>query len=217
MKKDYYKKLGEHLAELIDEKYSSRRKFGEEYLKQRDREYSVSEEEKNQMSHVLSEIIKGNRGIQIEQIPYFAKLLGISYEQLLDPDFGKFERDDRVTNYSIALSNDQEKWEEYINREDKLILNDDEFGNTVLDYAISKGNYKLIKYLIDRRYISFNFEDQVNGSLLSVSIERREIKQLESYDKIVHGRQLKENLKEFATKNKDTKLLKKLSACDSED
>lgn len=86
-----------------------------------------------------------------------------------------------------------------------------------MDYAISKGNYKLIKYLIDRRYISFKIEDQVNGSLLSVSIERREIKQLESYDKIVHGRQLKENLKEFATKNKDTKLLKKLSACDSED
>lgn len=210
---DYYKKLGKHLAILIDEKYPSRRKFGAEYLRLRDGEEFVTEENKNKMSHVISEIIKGNRGIQIEQIQYFAKLLNVTYGQLLDTEYCGSGLNDRATNYSISLSNDQEEWEKYIQREDKLILNDDEYGKTVLDYAISNGNYNLIKYLIDKGYISFIGEgDRFIPFYPSVSIERRKVVVPKLSDEISQGKQLRDNLIEFAKKNNDLELLRKMKA-----
>ena len=51
--------------------------------------------------------------------------------------------------YKWLEAKDPKEWDKYINREDKLILNSDEYCKTVLDYALELGNYEFIKYLMD--------------------------------------------------------------------
>ena len=42
-----------------------------------------------------------------------------------------------------------------MHREDKLILNCDEYGKTVLDYALEFKNLEFLKYLMEKKYIWF--------------------------------------------------------------
>ena len=58
-----------------------------------------------------------------------------------------------MTNYRIAFSQDEELWSSYMKREDKLFLNSDEYGKTVIDYAIEFKNYPFIKWLLDEEFI----------------------------------------------------------------
>lgn len=44
----------------------------------------------------------------------------------------------------------------YIEKDDKPILNPDEYGKTVLDYAIEFSNYDFLKFLMDKGYIWFD-------------------------------------------------------------
>ncbi len=48
------------------------------------------------------------------------------------------------------------EWSAYIEIKSKPIFNFDEYGKTVLDYAIKFGNYDLIKFLMDEKYIWFD-------------------------------------------------------------
>ena len=64
--------------------------------------------------------------------------------------------------YSIAFSKDPAEWEAYIQRDDKLILNPDEYDKTAIDYALEAGNYPFLKYLTEKGYIWFVGEVKKN-------------------------------------------------------
>lgn len=172
------KEIGEYLEYLILQKYSSIRKFCKDYLKLDKR--SVNDDEIRKMANRMSQIIKGTKAIQTYDLPIFTELLGVTCEQILSAGEYCVPKNRRTTNYSIAFSKSKKEWDEYIRREDKLILNPDEYDKTVIDYAIEAGNYKFIKYLMDKEYIWFvsnehehTFFYQTFGA--GTSIERRKL------------------------------------------
>ena len=169
-------KIGKHLDDLIHQKYASRREFCRVYIQATGEE--PTNETLNNMSNRLAQIVKGNKAIQTYDLPYFCELLGVSCEQILSAGKYSVPIINRVTNYSIACSKDPAEWEAYINREDKLILNSDEYCKTVLDYALEFGNYDFIKYLMDHNYIWFDIrkdQDYIQTFGAGTSIERRKI------------------------------------------
>ena len=145
--------IGEYLSNLISKKYSKTRRFCKEYLKLEGT--PLNDEEIRKMANRMSQILKGAKAIQPYDLPIFTELLGVTCEQILSAGECSAQKNRRVTNYSISFSKSQKEWDEYINRDDKLILNPDEYNKTALDYAIEAGNYKLIKYLMDKQYIWF--------------------------------------------------------------
>lgn len=63
-------------------------------------------------------------------------------------------------------------------REDKLFLNYDEYGKSVVDYALEFKNYDFIKYLISGGHLNFVDNSKWNWGItfgLSTDIKRREI------------------------------------------
>ena len=147
------KKIGAYLSDLIDRKYPSKRQFCKAYIVAIGGE--VNDEEIQKMANRISQITKGTKAIQTYDLPIFTDLLEVSCEQILSAGEYSVPQSKRVTNYSIAFSKDPEEWEEFINREDKLILNQDEYCKTIIDYALEFGNYNLLKYLMDKKYIWF--------------------------------------------------------------
>lgn len=49
----------------------------------------------------------------------------------------------------MAFSRNPKEWEAYMNREDNLFLNYDEYGKSVVDYALEFKNYDFIKFLME--------------------------------------------------------------------
>lgn len=169
-------KIGQYLSCLIDQKFKSRRAFCRKYLLLRDGD-DPTEESLNNMSNRLAQIIKGKKAIQTYDLPYFTNLLEVSCEQILSAGECSVPIASRVTNYSIAYSKDPTKWEEYIQRDDKLVLNPDEYNMTVLDYALEFGNYEFIRFLIDNKYIWFDSgvrKDYFDTFGAGTSIKRRD-------------------------------------------
>ena len=168
-------KIGRYLSDLIDQKYESKRKFCRAYLEAAKKE--PNNENLTNMANRLSQIIKGNKAIQIYDLPYFTDLLGVSCEQIISAGEYSVPLTKRVTNYSIACSKDPAKWEAYINREDKLILNSDEYCKTVIDYALEFANYEFLKYLMDKGYVWFDSRkdnDYITTFGAGTSIKHRE-------------------------------------------
>ena len=120
----------------------------------------LNDDEIRKVQNRLIQIIKGNKSIQIYDLPIFCELLDVTCEEILSAGENFAESSKRMTNYSIAFSNDENEWLKYINREDKLILNSDEYGNTVIDYAIKFKNYKFLKFLIEKGFIWFDCGDR---------------------------------------------------------
>ncbi len=122
----------------------------------------------------------------------------------------------RESNYSIAFSKDPSEWESYINRDDKLILNPDEYDKTAIDYALEAGNYPFLKYLMDKGYIWFVGNDQkeyYSGFGAGTSIKRREIG---FHDSSEYRMKMQDDLRfkmiALAIRNKDFEMLDKLHA-----
>lgn len=151
--------IGHHIADLINEsRFKSARQFGIAYLKLR---YgSVDEDAIPNIQNRISQITQGNKWIQIEDLPIFAELLGVSIEDIVSAGASSPASSSRVTNYSIAHSDDPSEWSSYIQREDNLVLNPDEYNKTVIDYALEAGNYTFLKYLMENEYIWFIGDDK---------------------------------------------------------
>ncbi len=147
------KKVGAYLKKLVKEsQYSSNRQFGKEYLKMTG--YTQPDDiEINRMNNRLSQIFNGKKGIQMEDMLIFSDLLGVSCEEILSAGERHVPISGHMTNYDIAFSQDEELWSSYMKREDKLFLNSDEYGKTVIDYAIEFKNYPFIKWLLDEEFI----------------------------------------------------------------
>ena len=60
-----------------------------------------------------------------------------------------------VRNYDIAASSDKSVWEKYTTKENHFLFSNDEYGKTLLDYAIDFRNYEFIKYLLEEKVICF--------------------------------------------------------------
>ena len=152
-KKASDKDIGAYLSKLIDKKFPSTRKFCKAYIEAENG--VVNDEELRKKANRLSQIRQGKKPIQVYDLEYFTKLLDISCEELLSAGKRVVVNDDRMTNYKFAFSKDKKLWKEYINREDGIITRIDEYGKTVIDYALDCKNYDLLKYLMDNEYIWF--------------------------------------------------------------
>lgn len=208
-------KIGKYLADIIEQKYDSRRAFCRAYIRATGEE--PTNETINNMSNRLMQIAKGNKAIQTYDLPYFSELLGISCEQILSAGECSAPITNRVTNYSIACSKDPKEWEKYINREDKLILNSDEYCKTVLDYALEFRNYEFIKYLMDNKYVWFDSrkdQDYIQTFGAGTSIKRREIGWIDYglQGKLHEEDELRINLISLACDNNDIQMLNALRA-----
>ena len=118
-------KVGVYLRLLILKKYSSVRQFCRAYLELRDG--STNDEEIRKLLNRFSQILKGVKRIQTDDLPFISDLLGISCEEILSAGRTHVPVSDRMTNYNIAFSKDRSVWERYMKREDKLFLNCDEY------------------------------------------------------------------------------------------
>ncbi|MBO5938438.1 MAG: hypothetical protein J6Q82_02940 [Clostridia bacterium] len=170
-------KIGAYLSDLIEKKYPSKRQFCKAYINAVGGDVKNNDEIRN-MANRISQITKGAKAIQTYDLPIFTDLLGVSCEQILSAGEYSVPQAKRVTNYAIAFSKDPAEWEAFINREDKLILNQDEYCKTILDYALEFRNYELLKYLMDKEYIWFDSRkdnDYVCNFGAGTSIQRRDI------------------------------------------
>ena len=147
------RKIGIYLRQTILKKYDSIRRFCRAYLELRDG--STNDEEIRKLLNRFSQILKGVKRIQVDDLPYVTELLEVSCEEILSAGKVHLPISSHMTNYDIAFSHDREVWERYMKREDKLFLNCDEYCKSVIDYALEFKNYDFIKYLINEKFIWF--------------------------------------------------------------
>ncbi len=157
------KEMGQYLAECIDRRFESRRKFCTAYLEEK--EGTVDDASIGRMSNRLSQILQGNKDIRLYDLPIFCHLLELSCEDILSAGTYHVPASERMTNYKAAFSKNESEWKNFVKREDSPILNVDEFGKTFIDYALEAGNYDLLKYLIDNEYIWFVRGDETDFSV----------------------------------------------------
>lgn len=208
-------KIGIYLKEKIGEKFKKQRHFCKRYLECKGK--VLNDDEIRKVQNRLIQIIKGNKSIQIYDLPIFCELLDVTCEEILSAGENFAENSKRMTNYSIAFSNDENEWLKYINREDKLILNSDEYGNTVIDYAIRFKNYKFLKFLIEKGFIWFDCGDCNKYALTfgaETSIKKRKFAGIDDalqYDLATED-ELRKEIIALAIQNKDIDILDKMRA-----
>ena len=149
------RKIGAYISGLIEREFESARQFCRVYLQTRDGNEPTTEAIQN-MANRLSQIKKGTKAIQFEDLLIFSELLHVSFEQILSAGECSEPKNNRMTNYTIAQSHNKSEWIAYIEEEHKPILNPDEYGKTILDYAIMFGNHDLLKFLVNEKYIWFD-------------------------------------------------------------
>ncbi len=213
------REIGKYLAKQILSRYKSYSDFCREYLKLE----GLSGEELRGSAFInlknrLSQILKGEKAIQTHDLPIFTELLGVSCEAILTAGEYAVPRNDRLTNYVVAFSEDPEEWERYIHREDKLILNLDEYGKSVIDYALECGNYAFLKHLVDNHYIWFVGDDERDISYnfnfgAGTSIKRRRLPDIDlmEYD-FAQKTELRTKMVALAIANHDFEMLSTLKA-----
>ena len=209
------KKIGEHLSMLILDRYASKRKFCIAYLKTASME--INNEEIQKMANRFSQITKGKKSIQTYDLQIVTKLLEVTAEEILSAGQHFVPRGNRVTNYSIAFSKDEDEWTAFIDREDNLILNPDEYGKNAIDYAIEFKNHAFLKFLMDKKYIWFdsgNSKDYIMTFGAGTSIKRREIQNIDTHllERLGMKDGLRMDMISLAIENNDSKMLNELRA-----
>jgi len=150
-------KIGRYLDGLINRNFRSRRQFCRAYLKATNS--PVNDEELRKKNNRFSQIVKGKKGLQLYDLLVVTDLLGISCEELLSCGKSFVPVSSHMTNYDIAFSKNPKDWKKYMDSEDSLFLNADEYGKTVVDYALEFKNYAFIDWLMDKDYISFDEQE----------------------------------------------------------
>ncbi len=219
-------KTGAFVSRLIEERFGSARKFCIAYLEEQGSQ-EVTEDKIQNMANRLLQIKKGTKAIQIYDLPVFSKLLDVSFEQILSAGRYGVPKNNRMTNYTVAQSHNKEEWIAYIEIESRPILNPDEYGKTVLDYAIEYGNYDFLKFLVDKNYIWFDSrkeKDYIMTFGAGTSIQRIRFEERDNgvfhfhsqmndlQCKLATEDQLRLYLISFAADHNDLKMLEKLRA-----
>lgn len=207
--------IGIYLGRLIKESGLSDRQFAIKCLEKRGWNDNNRETIQNMQNRICS-IKKGRKWIQVEDLPIFSDILGVTIEELLSA--GDFFVPDasRMTNYSVAFSNDPEIWKAYIYHEDGIFLNYDEYGKSIIDYALQFKNYELLKYLLDEGIIWF-VKDNHDGYFYrfgaGTSIKKR--RNIDDYTweyKITKEDSLRTDMAGLAIERHDYDMLKALHA-----
>lgn len=76
------RKIGAYISGLIEREFESARQFCRVYLQTRDGNEPTTEAIQN-MANRLSQIKKGTKAIQFEDLLIFSELLHVSFEQIL--------------------------------------------------------------------------------------------------------------------------------------
>lgn len=208
-------KIGVYLAKLVDAKYRKRSDFYREYL--RHEGIRPDAEEVRKMGNRFSQIFIGKKkGLQIHDLLIITDILGISCEELLT--CGKAYRpiSGHMTNYEIAFSKNPKLWKKYIASEDRLFLNSDEYGKTVVDYALEFKNYPLVQWLMDEGYVTF-VEENLYGVamfLAKTKMKRRDFRFMDADfpPQVYDAEKLRASLVSLAIENGDLKTMKKMKA-----
>lgn len=210
-------KIGKYLDDLIKQsRFKKARPFGIAFLRERDGAEPSPEEIQNIQTR-LSSMKAGTKGIQITDLPIFAKLLGVTVDDILSAGTYHKPSSARDTNYSIAFCKDKKIWKEYLNREDKPFLNPDEFNKTFLDYAIEAENYLLLKYLLDEGIVWFVGDEKdecyLGGFGAGTSIKRRDFTNMDLLNyNLKYQDDLRIGMIGLALKKNDFETLTKLKA-----
>lgn len=208
-------KIGAYLNYLICKKFKSARKFCIQYLGINPNEKKEKEDLIQNMCNRLSQIKTGKKPIQISDLPKFCKLLDVTCEEILSAGNYFVPNNDRPTNYKFAFSKEEGIWEDYINSEEELILNTDEYNKTVIDYALQFKNYKLLKYLVNKGYIWFNEVNEKNcfeTFHAGTSIKRKHYQIPDMASLIAEDDILRRKMITLAIENDDFEMLKTLKA-----
>ena len=201
--------IGAFLKGEIEIVYKTQREFAKNYVKY----FGENPEDKDEINRVynkINDIVNGKKGIQLEDFPAFEALLGLNCDLILSAGTYTDGTGLRDTNYKIAFSKDIEEWENFVNRPDKLILNNDEYGKNVIDYLIENNNYEMFKYLLEKKYLIFESKNDKPKDL-KINVEGRKIA---GKDLLVKGLDPSYRTKVimFAIRNEDIELLKSIRA-----
>ena len=218
-------KIGLYISNLIETKFHSARQFCKAYLKIESGTEAAEDSIKN-MANRLSQIKNGNKAIQLHDLPIFSMLLDVSMEQILSAGQYGTAQNSRITNYTVAQSHCEKEWISFIEKEGKPVLNADEYGKTVLDYAIEFSNYNFLKFLIDKNYIWFdsqNIKDYSMTFSAGTSIQKTKPAELENsfyrqktmndlQRQLTTKDEVRINIITLAAANNDIEMLEKLRA-----
>ena len=211
--------IGAYLKRLILSKYPSCRQFCIAYINLSlgfsDDPQDLRSDEIRKLTNRLSQILKGKKSIQTYDLPIFSELLDVSCEQMLSAGAVCKPITNRRTNYNIAFSTDERDWVEYINREDCIASYADEFGKTVVDYAIEFKNYGFIKFLIENGYITLVSDDKGYadfnfGADTTLKLRRYEARTFE--DELNDNKILRTQIISLALENNDYAVLEEMRA-----
>ena len=212
------KKIGTYLSEKIKEKgYNKIRPFCKAGLKLIGKDCTDSGEVQREYNR-LTQILYGNKRVQLDDIPWLCELLDISCEELLSAGKVHAPLAARQTNYSTALSNDRNDWERFVKHVDSPIQHPDEYGKNAIDYALEHDNYEFLKFLMNEGYIWFddgNPDDYVLTFGAGTSIES--ICPVDWNDRLtsqMYQDEFRKKLIKMAFKHKDLNTLKELRARD---
>ena len=211
--------IGKYLFKLIDEKsdkFKSGRDFCKQYLLLEKGE-QPSDDEIQKQANRLSGIKSGKYGLQIQDLGYYTELLEITCEELLSAGKSKPAFPDRYSNYTFAHSTDRGYWERYINNDDKLFLNADEYGKTILDYAFECENYGLIKFLTENNYITIVDNENTKDYVMTFMPPDKAMKYMSRNanklnDEIINNDKIRTTVVALAIKKNDKYFLTKLRA-----
>ncbi len=206
--------IGAYLKKLILKRYKNCRQFCLAYAALSNVPPDQRDGEVKRLANRMSQISKGKKGIQIYDFPIFSELLDASCEQILSAGELCFPRMNRKTNYSIASSNNESDWIEYLERKDCAASYLDEFGKSLIDYAIEFKNYALIKFLTEKGYITFvendaEYPDLNFGATTSLQT-RTEVKTLK--DELFENKTLRTSIITLALEKNDCSVLEKMKA-----
>lgn len=211
--------IGAYFAQLVEKKYGKpMRQFGKACLELKNEPSDKTAVDK--MANKLTQIKKGNKGIQLTDLPAFTHLLGVTCEELLSAGEFVVPSADYMTVRQFAASHDPSEWEVFVQREDKPFLNCDEFGKNAIEYALEFKNYELLKYLMSQGYIWFVDLDPQKYLLnfgAGTSIKRRDLSERDNltYQLCDLGKdsdRLRRQMIRLALENKDFEMLTKLKA-----
>ena len=218
--KNENKRIAENLCFYIKKKYKSEAEFCREYIKRRsaqEESFVVSDNTEKNMYEALRRMKRGEECIQIKQLPYFTELLGVTCEDILSLDKPIEADRERITSYNTACSSDEKVWEEYFNHKECLGAYCDEYGMTVVDYAIKLRNYGLIKFIAERKENS-PYKD-IMECFQSTAVERDMIRSATEYWNYSgrdfernDGNRKRKEIIYMAIKNNDVDMLENLKA-----
>lgn len=205
-------KIGRYLDGLININFRSRRQFCRAYLEATNS--PVNDEELRKMNNRFTQIVKGKKGLQLYDLPVITELFGISCEELLSCGKVFVPSSSHMTNYDIAFSKNPKEWKKYMASEDSLFLNADEYGKTVVDYALEFKNYAFIDWLMDKEYISFDEQEWYGVALFLAKTKMKPrnvmMRDADFPPNIMEAENLRTRLVGLAIENADLKIMKKM-------